>query len=274
MRLIKEKIHFIFAALTAFNLFVWINFATPLSTSVRFFDIGQGDAILIQDGFSQTLIDGGPNARIVDRLGKSLPKFDRLIDLIVITHFDRDHYNGIFDVIKNYEVGAVAMHEPEVLKPEAGVLINLIKEKNIPIIRPSAGEELVTGTIRLKVLNPYLNGAAKGNDRSIVVKYCLEECVLLTGDVGQLGLRLMERNFAEELDSDILKVPHHGSKNNLTEKFLKLISPEIAVISVGKNRYGHPSPEVLNLLKPFEVLRTDQDGTLIFYPRENKIIKS
>lgn len=264
MRKIDSKIHLIFACLLLVNIFLWANYFKPQKTTVSVLSVGQGDAILVQDGYTQVLVDGGPGSKVTEKLSGAMPELDRTIELVVITHFDKDHYEGIFDVVKKYKIGAVAYHEPEVQKEGAQDLIDLLNDKKIPIIKPVAGQNITVGELNLDVLNPFLGEVVKGNDRGIVLKATREYSALLTGDVGFKSLKLMKQNEATLLKSDFLKVPHHGSKNNLTAEFLEFVRPQATVISVGKNGYGHPSVEALDLLKTFPVFRTDQNGTAVF----------
>lgn len=239
---------------------------------VTFFDVGQGDAIFIEKGRSQILIDGGPGASVLSKVGQALPFWDRSIDLLILTHPHADHLDGLLEVLKRYEVAMVMDSGVSHSIPEYAEWRKIIQEKNIQIVRPQAGQNiLIVGEVSIDILAPmkdFFGMSPKHiHDAMVVMRLSHgENSLLLTGDAERaLEYELLE-TASSGLDSDILKVGHHGSKTSSTEKFLAAVSPEIAVIQSGKkNRYGHPAQEVLDRLaaRGARILRNDISGDIV-----------
>jgi competence protein ComEC len=224
----------------------------------------------------QILIDGGDGKNILDKLGEHLPFYDRKIELVIMTHPDKDHIGGLVEVLKYYEVEQILETGIECEKAICKEWDKLIKEKNIPVKYAQFGQRIKAGNIEMAVLYPFKNlkdeKVKDSNDASIVLRLILEQglqpdnaTILLTGDAGfPVEKDLISQNI--NLEAKILKVSHHGSKYGTSNDFLKLVKPEKAIISVGKNSYGHPAKELLNRLKnmSIEIFRTDQMGDVIF----------
>lgn len=235
---------------------------------INFYDIGQGDGIMVEAGNDiQVVIDGGPSDKMVEKIGKDLPFYDRQIELMIMTHPDKDHLGGLVDVLKYYQVEQVLITGIECDTAVCQEFNKIIKEKNIPVKIAQAGQiiNLGEGTY-LGIFSPRENLSGRkfkdDNDTSIVAKLISNgRSALFTGDIGfKVENELMEGNT--NLDSDILKVSHHGSKYATSSKFLEATSPQIAVISVGKNSYGHPAEELLSRINDYgaAIKRTDSDG--------------
>ena len=235
---------------------------------INFYDIGQGDGIMVEAGNDiQVVIDGGPSDKMVEKIGKDLPFYDRQIELMIMTHPDKDHLGGLVDVLKYYQVEQVLITGIECDTAVCQEFNKIIKEKNIPVKIAQAGQiiNLGEGTY-LGIFSPRENLSGRkfkdDNDTSIVAKLISNgRSALFTGDIGfKVENELMEGNT--NLDSDILKVSHHGSKYATSSKFLEATSPQIAVISVGKNSYGHPAEELLSRINDYgaAIKRTDLDG--------------
>jgi len=242
---------------------VWIAvFSVDSNLHIIACDVGQGDAILIQRRNTQILIDSGPNNKVLDCLGRHMPFWDKKIELAISTHIDKDHSGGFLEVYKSYDIENILTNDldnPIFSTQTAQLLRNAIKNA----IFPSDDLKLRVGVIHLDVLYPnseyYSNNT---NDYSIVnlLQYGQFKAVF-TGD---LELNISEDLFEKEKigSVDYIKIAHHGSKNGTSSRLLEYLDPKIAVISVGKNSYGHPSPEVLKILNDREIniLRTDQMG--------------
>lgn len=234
-------------------------------------DVGQGDAILIQKGNNQILIDGGPDNSVLSCLGKYMPFFDKTIELVILSHPEKDHYGGLIDVFKNYKVDTFASNGHESGSLDYQVLINEVGGGGIDSVTLIDGIVLRLGMIYLDILNPAGNNQIANsklqkvntNDMSVVIlmKYAQFKA-LFTSDVeNMVSDNLSENTKIQHID--YIKVNHHGSKNGLSEKLLEATVPKIAIISVGaKNTYGHPHSEILNLLEKYniKILRTDQLG--------------
>mgnify|MGYP001562928673 CR=1 FL=1 len=229
---------------------------------VIFCDVGQGDAALVTYGITQMLVDGGPDNSVVSCLSSHMPFWDRKIEVVLVTHPQEDHFGGLIDVVRRFEVGVFA--HPDVEGTAAGwkVLKEEIARRAVPEKTVSTGDTIRFTNIHFDIINPSTSLGTSPprdlNDYSVVGTLSFGEFdVLLTGDVTPEAIQLF-------LDSvrkvEVLKVPHHGSKNGLTRELLEKSLPQLAVISVGKNnRYGHPHEEVIGLLADWgvRVLRTD-----------------
>lgn len=225
-------------------------------------DVGQGDAILITYKNTQILTDGGPNNRVTECLSKYMPFWDRDIELVISTHPDADHSTGLIDVVKRYKVDNLLINN---LNPGTKVYEALESEvggRGIKVIHPSKDMRLRVSTIYLDILHPSKDfESSKTNQYSIVtlLKYKDFEAIF-TGDIDTLiSDQVSTNNKIEHVD--YIKIPHHGSKNGLSENLLKVIEPKIAVISVGsKNSYGHPHKEIIEMLNKYgaKILRTDE----------------
>lgn len=245
---------------------------------VTFFDVGQGDGILVETpSGNQIVIDGGPSEKIVAKLGQMLPFWDHSIDLLILTHPHADHLDGLLEVLKRYDVDMVMESGVAHSIPEYHEWHAMLREKNVRVVRAQRGQTIdAGGGVRFTVLAPfedYFEQSPKNIHDAMVVSRLAygSGSILLMGDAERMvEYRLLHESseIAEGvLHSDILKVGHHGSKTSTTEEFLRAVTPSYAIISVGrKNRYGHPYQEVLNRLISFGgiVLRTDQEGDIHF----------
>jgi competence protein ComEC len=237
---------------------------------VVFFDVGQGDAIFVQSpAGQQILVDGGPDPTILlARLGEQMPFWDRSLDLVVLTHPDDDHLTGLVPVLERYRVGQVFDVGHACNSPTCAKWQELLAGKGIPVLDSRAGTHVVLdGGVELTVLHPghkLVEGTeADSNNNSIVIRLIMGEfSALMPGDVEAVVERKLLHS-GQQLVSTLLKVPHHGSDTSSTPAFLEAVSPQLAVVSVGQdNRFGHPSSEVLARLRPYTVLRTDEQGNV------------
>ncbi len=263
-------------------------------------NVGQGDAILIIQGKSQLLIDGGPDNSVIDCLDEYLPFWDRQIETVILTHPDKDHFLELIDVFKKYRVNQFITSELDPGIPEFGALEELVGGSSTLVIRPRRGMSIRLGLIYLDILHPSelflqtnfdeehiqvinypqlaneigIRSTSKNdNDFSIVFHLRYQKFdALITGDIGP---EVMDEVLQTDIrDVEYLQVPHHGSKNGLSIELLERSSPEIAVISAGKNNpHGHPHQEVLDLLNGEGVryFRTDERGDVIIRTDGEKV---
>ena len=275
MSIIFRNILFVTFAITfAVDVFLVDSFSTQdikNESKIIFFDIGQGDATMIDaGGGNQILIDGGDGKMILEKLGKYMPLLDREIELVIMTHPDKDHLGGLVEVLKYYQVAQII---------ETGIVCEtaicqewdrLVDEKDIPIKYAEFGQRIDLQSVDIKVLYPFENlhdqKVKDDNETSIVLRVDVENnSYLLMGDAGfKVENELIERNISS--GAKTLKVAHHVSKNPTSNDFLRIVNPEVAVIPVGENRYGHPTQELLNRLKNMSIqfLQTDLSGDLVF----------
>lgn len=251
--------------------FVWYAVYAEGGTELRvdFLDVGQGDAVLITTpSGNQILIDAGPNKAVLRELSKVMPFYDRSIDVIMESHPDSDHIAGFIDVLERYEVGMVMKSGVESDSAVYKKLENLIAEKNIKNVLARKGMKIGLGDgAEIDILFPDRDVAGMDtNDASIIMKLQYgNKSFLFTGDSPAKMEKYLISLDGKNLDSDVLKVGHHGSKTSSSEEFLGYVSPEYAVISASKdNKYGHPHQEVLDRLQKFgiNILRTDEMETI------------
>lgn len=267
------------AAVLVLTALVWVQ-APDARVHVSFLDVGQGDAILIQQGSTQVLIDGGPSPQAIAlELGRRLPFWDRTIELVVLTHPHDDHLTGLLEVLKHYRVGQVLYPLMEGISDDEynpdlyAEWLRLISNKNIKPTYAQAYQELSLGQMVIDVLNPPqkpLIGTESDVDNASVVLDVRVGKVsfLLAGDLMSEGENelLMSRLVPA---CTVLKVAHHGSASSTTAEFLSTVDPQIAVISAGAdNDYGLPSQEVVDRLAARlgteNIYRTDEHGTVEF----------
>jgi len=271
----KKLILIILGILVCFNIIAWIavyNLSRPQALEVVFFDIGQGDSIFIEvPNGNQILIDGGPDSTVLEKLADEMPFYDRSIDLIILTHPEHDHFRGLFEILKRYDVDYILWTGIVRDTNEWKEWVRLIEEEGADIKIAEKGQRIILSEnpfIFIDILHPFENLAGqkfkRANETSIVSHLFFDNVsFLFTGDITKkIELKLIEPG--EDLNSEVLKVAHHGSKTSSGQEFLKAVGPELAVIQVGENNYGHPHPEVLARLEEFgiEVLRTDKDGNI------------
>lgn len=238
------------------------------------FDIGQGDALFLElpDG-NQILVDGGPDKTILSKLGRAMLPWDRDIDMLVLTHPHADHLDGLLEVAKRYKIGAVLESGSLHSIPEYAEWHDLLQKKNIPVITIRSGQQIKgPKDFILTFLAPAEESAGRSfkniHDAMVVMRlHHASTSAMLMGDAEQKIEYKLASRYGSGLQSDILKIGHHGSKTSTSDYFLKAVSPLYAAISVGqKNRYGHPTQEVLDRLEKFgvRIFRTDQDGDITF----------
>jgi competence protein ComEC len=241
---------------------------------VSFLDVGQGDAILIQKGDRQILIDGGPSPQAITLgLSEAMPFWDRSIDLLILTHPHQDHLAGLLEVLRRYQVGQVLYPAIDYDSPLYDEWLRMVAEKEIKATLAAAGQRIDMGDgVIIEVLRPSfaLPGAGPDIDRDSLVLRLEYGSVsfLLTADINSETEWELVRERAP-LASTVLKVAHHGSSTSTTEEFLAVVNPQVAVISVGAdNDFGLPDEEVVARLEgevgQGNVYRTDGQGTITF----------
>ena len=239
---------------------------------VHFFDVGQGDSILIvTPSGRQVLVDGGPEAESATRaLSGILSPMDRSLDLVALTHLDADHSRGLLQVLNRYRVEDVLVGRPDEHAALYPQWQRTLERHEILPIRLFDGYRIhLDQDISLEVLHPP-EAAAPGrstdaNNDGLVLRLVYREVsILLTADIeAEAERRLLDASAP--IRSDVLKIAHHGSKTSTTVPFLQQVQPSLAIISAGAdNRYGHPHAEVVNRLQQIvgdrNIYRTDQNG--------------
>ncbi len=284
---LKQKIFLVVIFfLVLANVFVWQEiFKIDGKLKVIFFSVGEGDSIFIEtpEGH-QILIDGGPSGKtILEKLESEIPFWDRTIDMAILTHPDADHLAGLNFVLQRYKVENIiwngGLKSTETFKNWEKNLV-LEKQEGSRIFIAQKGGKARAGEAQFYIFYPFLSLDGeiidkKSNESSIILKLVFgKNSFLFLGDVSkkQEEELLVRSDFEVSPKAEVLKIAHHGSKTSSSEKLLEIVEPDFAVISVGKNSYNHPHPEVLQSLENFgiDILRTDELGDIkIVSDKEN-----
>lgn len=278
-------------------------------TRIIFCDVGQGDGVYIRTKDRQDiLIDAGPSTKILNCLGRHMPFYDRTIELAFVSHPQHDHYSGLNHVIDRYNIKQLLLSPVEGYGDSFDLLGKKITDGKIDQSAIYSGDRIRLSTnAYIKVLWPqkdylydHLQTVGNANANTSVLGFYTPTIdpnqlsqvllfkenffeALFTGDLDfekleDRGYKIMSQ-FKKEVSGglEVLKVPHHGSKNGLSADFLKLADPDISVISVGKkNPYGHPSKSILDMyraLKKTYKTTADHGDIIIEVTDKNFVIK-
>ncbi|MBP6868596.1 MAG: MBL fold metallo-hydrolase [Candidatus Pacebacteria bacterium] len=255
--------------LTAFTLF-FVFKERPYVLTVSFLDVGQGDAIYIEGPTGiDVLVDGGRGRAVLRTLPKEMGFFDRSLDMVVATHPDADHIEGLVDVFKRYRV--LRYMEPGV-ENDTGVTHALLeavgKEKDVEHTLARRGQRILLGAgAYADVLYPDREVThSETNDASVVLHVVYGETeFFLSGDAPVSVEKYVVYLEGERLESDVLKAGHHGSHTSTSDELLAVAKPKMVVISAGKdNSYGHPHKEVVEKIQNTgaTMLETSKEGTI------------
>jgi len=240
------------------------------NTTVTFLDIGQGDAILISRGSQQIVIDGGPDSTVLlEQLGKHIPFWDRNIEIVIATHPDADHIDGLIGVFKNYSVDQFWHTNVDKETSVYRALMHYAKnETDVENIIAYHGlSALLDGQTHLDVVFPFdddMRAVSDANDASIVTLFYVGQDVFYFG--GDLPSEI-EDTLPIGDDITVLKAGHHGSRRSTSAIFLEQIKPRDVIISAGRdNRYRHPHADVLERVASLgaRIFRTDESGSIIY----------
>lgn len=259
----------------------------PKNFVLHFVDVGQGDCTFIVTEKGKTvLIDGGGSEFGTFDVGKNillpylLDRKINTIDYMVISHFDSDHCIGLFEIIKRINVKNIIIPKQFEVSENYIYFINIAKHKNVKIV--SANDTIyIDKYTRIEVLWPIDKYIANNvlNNNSLVLKLIYKDVsILFTGDIEEEAEREIATLYKNSnvLNSNILKVSHHGSKTSTTLNFLELVKPSIALIGVKKgNKFGHPNSDVIERLKEFniKIYRTDEMGEVSLIIKKHSSIK-
>ena len=249
---------------------------------IDFLDVGQGDSALITFPDGRTmLVDGGGNRRYGEDpenpdftpdfqgIGETVVSpflWDRglsRIDILLATHGDADHVQGLIDVAKNFKIGTVILGRQAIPTAEFEEFAAVLDRRGVPIEYVAAGDVFEFSDVTAEILNPTMHQSSSRstNDSSVVVRLTFgDRSILLTGDIESAA----ERELAG-IEADIVKVAHHGSRTSSTQEFVDRSGAKIAVIPVGRtSQHGHPHPEVVERWKAAgaEVITTGSRGTV------------
>ena len=242
---------------------------------VHFIDVGQADSAFIELGNGQTmLIDAGRsgNASTIVNYIKGLQY--ETIDYVVASHPHDDHIGGMATVLDIFNIGKMYMPKQAHTITAFTNMLNVIENKNIELYTAKAGTSILSsGIIDIDVLAPFADSDSNLNNVSAVVRITYGKTVMLfTGDAEHV---IENQLLNSGIDADVLKVGHHGAGSASSSSFIKAVSPEVAVISVGEgNSYGHPHADTLAILNEVgsNIYRTDEQGTIVVTADQSKKI--
>lgn len=262
--------------LAASNILIYSSFIkiTALSPSISFFDVGQGDSSLIQINGIDILIDAGRGRRVIYEIEKVLSKQDKYIDIALITHPHKDHYEGLNYILDFYEIGIIIWNgaEPD---DELKKIFDKARQKEISIINLFAGSTISSNDLQMKIIHPQKetsDSLLQENDGSLVIFASLGEITgLFTGDITHRTESILATiDFPK---TDVLKIAHHGSRTSSSYNLISSLMPTLAVLPVGHNNYGLPDEDVLERFNALNipVFRTDKEGGVRITKDNNKI---
>ena len=269
-------------ALVVVIIFVWAGVLVPgqKDLQITFIDVGQGASALVEMpcGVNVLIDAGGEPAYSADPgvIGERvvLPYLRyrgiREIDLVVITHPHEDHFGGFLHLVEQIPIGSI------LISPASGDslhymnLLNKAAETEIPVEVATAGQSWRCGSdLQLDILSPPAglvrgDGSELNNNSLVLLLHYKEVKVLFTGDIEDAAVIDLLSRYPD-LKADFLQVPHHGGKLPSIGKLLEIVQPDLAVIQVGVNSFGHPNPQMLEALQEAGVLiyRTDLHGAVV-----------
>lgn len=236
--------------------------------SVHFIDVGKADGIYVRCNGKHILIDSGDveyTRKVVNYLKRQGVE---ALDLVVATHFDRDHIGGMADIVTEFQVRSFLMPElPADLLPDSDVFMAMeraLAQKQVPVDAPKKGEQFSLGGLKIQVMGPQ-KVYDDMNDNSVILKMTYGEAsFLFMGDAEENAEKdLLACGY--DLSAAVLKVGHHGSRTSTSQELLNAVKPQIALISVGEDRNELPKTQILDRLaeNEVEVFRTDLNGTVV-----------
>ena len=279
-----------FTALLVLMIFHPFSAPTPDGRlHIDFLDVGQGDSALVTFPNGETLLVDGGGKRSFDNIyiqnedeleffepdrqniGETVVSsflwekgYDR-IDYILATHADADHIQGLSDAAKNFQIRGAMFGTMPLKNSEFAELYKILQKREIPITKLSRGDILNFGEVRVEVLNPEQNVGESGNNNSVVLRLIYDKRnFLLTGDIEkETESELL--NAPQFLQSDVVKVAHHGSRTSSTQEFIEATKAKIVIIPVGRtSSFGHPHREVVERWNNAEakIITTGERGTV------------
>lgn len=304
------RIILIFLILISFFicLYIYKTIFTNKDLEITFFDIGQGDSILIKTPSKKNvLIDAGPDEKVVRKLENKLSIFDHTIDLAILSHPDSDHTAGYIYLFDKYNVKNILQNgdkskDSEIYKEMKNKINSEIENIKSKEYNANCGDKIYLDKINIKenknvdlkdetilyILHPFKKNLVlnDSNENSIVLLLTNSNySFLFTGDMDKENEKKLffdidicfEKSEAQNIkdklkDLTVLKVSHHGSNTASSETFLKQLKPKYSIISAGKNnRYGHPSPETMTLLEKYSdnIIKTTESGDITFTINNN-----
>ena len=247
-------------------------------------DVGQGDGmLLVSPSGKQIVVDGGPGTKIVDCLSQNMPFWDRTVELVVATHAQKDHMEGLLEVLGRYKVKMIAETKVNNGSELYREWRKAVDEEKAKVYVAKKGERLILDTkqgqtLSLDILWPGAQELSQWqtsppsdlNESAIVLRVNYGPstssgfCAYLTADIPKEIFANLALQGEALRGCQVLKISHHGSKTGTSQEILDKVKPAVAIIQVGKNNYGHPTKEVIDLLTSnrVKILRNDTNGII------------
>ena len=208
---------------------------------VIFCNVGQGDGALITSGYFQMLIDTGSAKGGIDKcLDENMPLGDKKLEIVLLSHMDSDHNGALLNLKKYYVINNI-----------------------LGLGQVFAGDVIEGNNFRFEVIFPSYGLQERENDSIVGILKYADRNILFTGDIDEV----VEKSIMDRVNVpiDVVKLSHHGSKTGNSEEWLEKINANYAVVSVGKNNYGHPSAEALGRVLGVgtSIVRTDENGNIL-----------
>lgn len=230
-------------------------------------DVGQGESVILTSGGETALVDCGSSNSYKDPSGLAADTLHsmgvRELSAVVVTHYHADHTNGLYEVLRRIPVQTIYLPD---IEDEYGVrerLVSLAEEKGAQVTYVTKETADTLGDTVLTIYPPVQSGGDLNELGLTALASAGDFDLLITGDMSGSTEKKLVETYALP-DIEVLVVSHHGSRYSSNIRFLKSVTPEAAVISVGDNNYGHPSEETLQRLLAVgaDIWRTDQQGTI------------
>lgn len=240
---------------------------TSAACEFHFIDVGQGDSTLILTQDAAVLIDAGPTDAGEETV-RYIRSYTDSIDYMILTHPHEDHIGGAVKIINNLHVKNVIMTDASNDVVTFSRLIGVIEDSGVRVLQAQPGNTYGADGINLQILAP-LADFDDFNEYSVVTRVEYKDVsMIVPGDAETRSEKLMLETYQQgELDADILKLGHHGSRTSSTPEFLAAVSPKWSIASCGlNNSYGHPHQQTLERTAELgiPVLRTDEMGSIVF----------
>ena len=242
-------------------------------------DVGQGDGmLLVSPGGKQIIVDGGPGTKIVDCLSQNMPFWDRTVELVVATHAQKDHVEGLLEVLARYRVKMIATTKVNNGSELYRAWEKAVEEEKASVYVAKRGDQIILDrkqgqTLSLDILWPgaqeltqwQVSPPSDLNESAIVLRVSYGQlCAYLTADIPKETFVNLALQGLALRGCQVLKISHHGSKTGTNQEIINSVNPVVAIIQVGKNSYGHPTKEVIDLLtsNTVKILRNDTNGII------------
>src|SRR3989344_6922026 len=249
-----------------------------------FCDVGQGDGmLLVSPSGKQIVVDGGPGTKIADCLGQHMPFWDRTIELVVVTHAQKDHMERLLEVLSRYKVKMIAETKVNNGSELYRAWEKAVSSEKAKVYVAKRGDQIILDrkqgqTLSLDILWPGVQELSQWqasppsdlNESAIVLRVNYGPstssgfCAYLTADIPKEIFANLALQGEALRGCQVLKISHHGSKTGTSQEILDSVNPVVAIIQVGKNSYGHPTKEVIDLLtsNAVKILRNDTNGII------------